>query len=125
MAKNCFMYKSLILLALIACHVILSVEGRQIKSIMNTKEANSAIRETARQGSSGNSHQNMSYKDDFRPTSHPGNRPDSDQEIVESKLAGDENSQKAGHFRSTGSVKDDFRPTAPGHSPGVGHALQN
>ncbi|TXG59467.1 hypothetical protein EZV62_014040 [Acer yangbiense] len=122
------MYKSLILVALIACHAILSVEGRQMNSIMNTKEVNSATRETARQGSSsssGNSHQNMSYKDDFRPTSHPGNRPDSDQENVESKLASSENCQKAGHFKSTGSVKDDFRPTTPGHSPGVGHALQN
>ena len=137
MAEIRSMYKCLlILVALIACHSILSAEGRQIKSINKKETAN-------KQGSSSSSINSekeifppptMSFgdseaksEDDFRPTT-PGISPGvghsfaQDQQNVESKLVAD-NSKKAGHFMT--GVKDDFRPTAPGRSPGVGHAFRN
>ncbi|KAK3222445.1 hypothetical protein Dsin_009470 [Dipteronia sinensis] len=137
MAEIRSMYKRLILVAvLVACHAILSAEGRQIKSINKKETAN-------KQGSSnsinskkeifppptvsfGDSEANS--KDDFRPTT-PGISPGvghsfaQDQQNVESKLVAVNSNKKAGHFM-TGD-KDDFRPTTPGHSPGVGHAFRN
>ncbi|KAK2657439.1 hypothetical protein Ddye_010491 [Dipteronia dyeriana] len=132
MAEIRSMYKCLlILVALIACHSILSAEGRQIKSINKKETAN-------KQGSSSSSinskkalKETMSFgeansEDDFRPTT-PGISPgvghsfSQDQQKAESKLVAD-NSKKAGHFMTGG--KDDFRPTTPGRSPGIGHAAE-
>ncbi|TXG59462.1 hypothetical protein EZV62_014035 [Acer yangbiense] len=136
MAEIRSMYKRLILVAvLVACHAILSAEGRQIKSINKKETAN-------KKGSSSiNSKKEIfspptmsfgdseaSYKDAFRPTT-PGKSPSvghsfsQDQQNAESKSVLADNSQKAGHF-ITGD-KNDFRPSAPGHSPGVGHAFRN
>ncbi|KAH7566550.1 hypothetical protein ACOSP7_023097 [Xanthoceras sorbifolium] len=135
MAEIRSMYNCLILVALIACHAILSAEGRQMKSV-NKKEANSGMGETAKQQGSSISINSptmsfgdlkASYKDDFRPTT-PGISPGAGhsfgqhQQNDESKLVAD-NSQKTGH--SITGDKNDFRPTAPGHSPGVGHAIRN
>ncbi|KAL5819582.1 hypothetical protein ACOSQ4_023424 [Xanthoceras sorbifolium] len=144
MAEIRSMYKCLILVALIACHAILSAEGRQIKS-MNKKETNSGMGEIAKQQGSSisiNSLQNTegkkqifppptmslgdskaSYKHDFRPTtpgisSGVGNSFAQHQPNVESKLVSD----KAEHFVTE--AKEDFQPTAPpGISLGVGHSF--
>ncbi|KAL5752924.1 hypothetical protein ACOSQ2_023431 [Xanthoceras sorbifolium] len=145
MAEIRSMYKCLILVALIACHAILSAEGRQMNS-MNKKEANLGVVETAKQQGSSISVNSLqyiegkkqifppptmsfgdskaSYKADFRPAT-PGIIPGvghsfaQHQPNAEFKLVSD----KAGHFVTE--AKDDCRPTDPGHSVGVGHSIGN
>ncbi|KAL9464341.1 hypothetical protein AB3S75_002024 [Citrus x aurantiifolia] len=115
----------IILAALIACHAILSSEGRQIKS-MNRKETISTEGKKEILPPIGYQESAAAHEeDDFRPTT-PGNSPGvghshhtlDNIEDVESKVVGTSNIA-AGH--SVGGFKDDFRPTSPGHSPGIGH----
>lgn len=118
MAKIHYLSAYMILLALfIACHAILSTEGRQIKPTKAKKEILPppiSYEESA-----------AAYKDGFRPTT-PGNSPGighsrhtQDNEDVESKVVS--TAAVAGH--SVAGFVDDFRPTTPGHSPGIGHFL--
>ncbi|MBA0551703.1 hypothetical protein Golob_022575 [Gossypium lobatum] len=111
---------------LIACYLVLSVEGRFLKSLSKNNSKQVLPPPTPIKASDfGDSIEG--YKEDFRPTT-PGNSPgvghsfaDVVEDIVEQNPAsiGVQGNGK----RSIAGYKEDFRPTTAGNSPGVGHSF--
>ncbi|KAH1113469.1 hypothetical protein J1N35_006847 [Gossypium stocksii] len=113
---------------LIACHLLLSVEGRILKSVSKDDPKRvfppPPTTETSYFGDSVEGH-----KEDFRPTT-PGNSPgvghsfpEDDEDIAD---------RKPGSFSLQGNSKqsiardeDGLRPTTPGNSPGAGHSFED
>ncbi|XP_039069833.1 precursor of CEP9-like [Hibiscus syriacus] len=101
---------------LITFHLVLSVEGRLLKSLSKNDSKQVLPPPTPTKTSDSVE----GYEEDFRPTT-PGNSPGAGH-----SFAGDDEAiveQKPGKHSIEGD-KDDFRPTTPGNSPGAGHAFQ-
>lgn len=107
------MNKCVIFVALVACHAILSAEGRQLK--YKEKE------ETAEPGSKSiNLQQNAAgIKEDFKSAKPRADIPRAANTV---SVAGKNEIFPPSSFGDSATVyEDDFRPTTPGNSPGVGH----
>ncbi|KAJ6997340.1 hypothetical protein NC653_013800 [Populus alba x Populus x berolinensis] len=143
MAETCKC--ALFILALITCFQILFTEGRPIKST-NKQELVSigkdSIEDVAKQGLNTKSHHNNAKN---QKVSLPAPAATHNPGVHHSKAGRKEMPHPAvpsfgvspgvGHPKTIGTnsnnehsltdFKDDFQPTTPGHSPGVGHALDN
>ncbi|XVF17717.1 hypothetical protein REPUB_Repub10bG0147700 [Reevesia pubescens] len=140
------------LVALIACHLVLSVQaGREIKSVSknDSKQTSQTDNSAMHKEDHDAAHHSVSgkkevfpppttptktsdfgysverHEDDFRPTT-PGNSPGVGHSFAEDE---EDVEQKPGSISSSNGMhsiagtKEDFRPTNPGHSPGVGHSF--
>ncbi|POO02773.1 hypothetical protein TorRG33x02_017590 [Trema orientale] len=149
------MWQCAFVIALFACHGIISVQGRPLrpmtKSLSFHKKIGAANSETETtnkvsqtilsndkdtppssnhfgveiEKSSENSAVVVNI-DAFRPTT-PGTSPGVGHPRSISNDSGlvERNNQSNGERHFVTGNKDDFRPTAPGHSPGVGHSVGN
>ncbi|KAK8673165.1 hypothetical protein V6N13_111515 [Hibiscus sabdariffa] len=116
------MHKFVVFLV-IAFHLVLSVEGRLLKSV-SKNDSKQVLPPPTPTKTSDFVDSVEGYEEDFRPTT-PGNSPGGGH-----SFAGDDErsvGQKPGTVNGKHSVagdKDDFRPTTPGNSPGAGHSFQ-
>lgn len=97
MAKNRFMGFFGFLLMLILCHELICVEGRHLKSKHHDDDKNS-----------------LKATKDVSTTIAI----DSSQEQTTTTTTSTNNNNKMEQV-------NDFRPTTPGHSPGIGHSVNN
>ncbi|MBA0760890.1 hypothetical protein Gotri_023603, partial [Gossypium trilobum] len=111
---------------LIACYLVLSVEGRLLKSL-SKNDSNQVLPPPTRTKTSDFGDSIEGYKEDFRPTT-PGSSPgvghsfaEDVEDIAERKPTSI--SVQGNGNRSIAGYKEDFRPTTPGNSPGGGHSF--
>ncbi|OUZ99821.1 hypothetical protein BVC80_9065g99 [Macleaya cordata] len=149
MAEVKFIFTCVFLLVLVFSHEIHSAEGRHLKSqkelnknLISSTHLRNANKETGKISSTAalttttttsELHSTTEYThpvavvhiDDVRPKVVPGHSTTLNQGNVEEDSAAlAEGSGEISRPPSPGRVED-FRPTAPGHSPGVGHSIQN
>ncbi|KAG2724484.1 hypothetical protein I3760_01G019800 [Carya illinoinensis] len=142
MEKFQAMYKCVILLALVAFHEALVIQGRQIKSTKQKQYR--SPRDDLHAGSSGETRKRGSESaamissfdsaaphDQYDPkTTYASHIPSTVDQSVTRKKEAPVPPKKPNYsfsFRDSEVAhnKDDFRPTTPGNSPGVGHSFQN
>ncbi|KAG2719844.1 hypothetical protein I3760_02G009900 [Carya illinoinensis] len=117
------LYICVALLVLVACHEVLVIEGRKMKSTEKKQDGN--IKENDR---SFDNYSTPRQDDDPRPATRLSHIPSN---TVDRSVASSKNEivppmipNHSISFRGSESArKDDFRPTAPGNSPGIGHAF--
>ncbi|KAJ9564536.1 hypothetical protein OSB04_000502 [Centaurea solstitialis] len=110
-------YSWTVVFLMIACHVILLAEGRQIRSLKNEQVPT----QTQKDGIS-----DQKAVTAFRPTT-PGNSPGAGHSFTEHGLdfVSEAVSNVDGIPQPTAESENGFRPTKPGNSPGAGHSIHN
>ncbi|KAL8249753.1 hypothetical protein R6Q59_006621 [Mikania micrantha] len=112
----------LIFFLIVTCHVILSVDGRQLKPLKQETQAKHTINALQTPLTAANSLQVSSAggaSTAFRPTM-PGNSPGAGHSFTERVI--DSNSEAVATFFPAES-SNAFKPTKPGNSPGAGHSI--
>ncbi|KAI3813349.1 hypothetical protein L1987_18070 [Smallanthus sonchifolius] len=106
----------LIFLLIIACHAILSVEGRHLKPLKQETQAKHTLNALQKPLTIANSFQVSpagGTPTAFRPTM-PGNSPGAGHSFTQHGLDSNSEAVESGNA---------FKPTKPGNSPGAGHSI--
>lgn len=107
------MYQIFILLELVAFHEILSIEGRQLKSITEKREGSQSLN-------------SIDYSPQHHdPATSPSHIPSTEARKKEVFPPITPKKYSFNFHETDATYRKDFRPTTPGNSPGVGHSFSN
>ncbi|KAK2657438.1 hypothetical protein Ddye_010490 [Dipteronia dyeriana] len=126
MAKNNKLIFSFLLLVLIFGQEIQSIQGRHLKFWKNNEfpklqSHNKIILEKETRNINNAKQNNNLHGEEFPKVRVTPNANLMSPPAAPSVAAGDQSLPPPPRPRNT----DDFKPTAPGHSPGIGHSVQN